>query len=118
MLQQIRGDVALRLGDLLTLRHDARDRLARITALGQELFGRRDIALALQDLAALLRIERRTRREETRQRLPERGIVPDQCTHVVFLAEGRQYRAPRLHVVEWRVQVVHPENAGGAERRG
>src|SRR3984893_11075318 len=99
MLQQIRGDIALRFGDLLILRHDTRDRLARIAALGQELFGRRNIALALQDLAALLTVERGTRREETRQRLPERGIIPDQCTHVVFLAEGREYRASRLHIV-------------------
>src|SRR5258708_31266517 len=95
MLEQIRGDIALRFGDRLILRHHARDRLVRITALGQELLGRSDIALALQNLATLFRIERRIRREETRQRLPERGIIPDQRTHVVFLAESCEHGTSR-----------------------
>ncbi len=118
MLQQIRGDIALRFGDLLILRHEARDRLPRIAALGQKLLGGCDIALALQDLAARFSVERRTRREETRQRLPERGVIPDQRAHVVFLAEGREHGTSRLHIVEGRVQVVHPEHTDVAERVG
>ena len=109
LLQQIRGDIALRLGDRLILRHHAGDRLARIAALGQELLGRREIALALQDLTTLLRVKRRIWREETRQRLPERGIVPDQRAHVVFLAQRREHGTSHLHIIEGRMQVIHPE---------
>ncbi len=117
-LQQLRGDVALRLGDRLVLRHQARDRLAGISALGEQLPGPGDIALALEDIAALLGVERRARGEETRQRLPERLIVADQRAHVVFLVHRHQHGAARFDVVERRMQVVHPEHADVAERIG
>ena len=66
-LQQVGSDIALCLGDRLILRHDARHRLAGIAAFGQKLFGRIEIALALQDLAAFLGVKRCIRREEARQ---------------------------------------------------
>ena len=50
-----------------------------IAALGQQPLGRVEIARALQDLAALLGVERRAGREEARQRLPQLVVVADQA---------------------------------------
>ena len=89
-----------------------------VAALGQQLLRRVEVALALQDLAALLRVERRARREVAGQRLPEVVVVAHQGAHVVLLAQRHQHRAPHAHVVEGRVQVVHPEGADVPERVG
>ena len=113
--EQIRGHIAERLGDRLILRHQARHRLAGIAALGEQLLGSVKIALALQDLAARLGVERRIGREEAGQRLPQRSVVADERAHVVFLAHRHQHRAPRPHVVERRIQEVHTERADIAE---
>ena len=117
-LEQVGGDVALRLGDRLVLGHQTCDRLARIAALLQQFLGAIEIARALEDLAAFLGVERRARGEEARQRFPETVVVADDGAHVVFLAHRHQNRAPRPHVVERRVEVVHAEAADIAERIG
>src|SRR5262245_58742215 len=64
--EQVGGDVALRLGDRLVLSDEAGDRLARITAFGQQFLGGIELARALEDLAAFLGIERRARGEKAR----------------------------------------------------
>ncbi len=110
-LEQVGGDVALRLGDRLVLGDQAGDRLARIAALLQQFLRAIEIARALEDLAAFLGVERRTRGEEARERFPQTVVVADDGPHVVFLAHRHQNRAPRPHLVERWVEVVHAEAA-------
>ena len=58
-LEEIGGDVALRLGDRLVLGDEAGDRLAGIAGFREQLLGRIEVARALEDVAALLGVERR-----------------------------------------------------------
>src|SRR5215212_1190382 len=117
-LQELGRDVALPLGDRLVLRHDAGHRLVGVAALGEELLCRGDVALALEDVAALLVVERRARREISGQRLPQAVVVADEGPHVLLLVERHEDRAAGPHIAERRVQVVHAEGADVAERIG
>ena len=107
---------ALVIGDVG--RHQQDDRLVLIPGLGQQLLRAVVVALALQRLAAILGIQRRVRREEARDRLPQRGILADHGAHVVCLAERDLHRPARPHVVERRIQVVDAERSDIAERIG
>ena len=118
LLQQVGGDVALRLGDGDIGRHQQHDRLALVARGGQQLPCRRMVALALQRLAADLGIQRRARREEAGQGLPQRFVVADHGMHVVGLVQRDLHRAARADVVERRIQMIDTERTDIAERIG
>ena len=117
-LQQVGRNVPLRLCDRLVLSDQAGDRLAGITAFRQEFLRGIEIARPFQNLAPLLGIERRAGSEETRQRFPQRRIVPDQRPHVILLTHCCEDRAACTHVIERRIEMIHAKAADVAQRIG
>src|SRR6476646_7417140 len=69
-LEQVGGDLTLRLGDLEILRHQTRDGLTGVTALVEQTLGGVQITRALEAIAPLFGLERRARREPAGQGLP------------------------------------------------
>src|ERR1700730_19084741 len=65
-LEQVGGDIALRLGELEILRHQTRDWLTRVAALVKQTLGGVQIARALEDIAPLFGVERRGPGHRTR----------------------------------------------------
>src|ERR1700720_4878918 len=63
-LEQVGGDIALRLGYLEILRHQTRDGLTGVTALVEQTLGGVQIARAREDIAPLLGVERGERPAE------------------------------------------------------
>jgi len=116
--EEIDGDLAHRRVLGLILRRHAHDGLAGVAGLREQALRRIKFARSLENLSALFVVKRRAGRNEARHRLPQRGVVANDGAHVVLLAHRHQDRAPRPHVVERRMQVIHAEAADIAERVG
>src|SRR5258707_7181966 len=76
-LEEVGGHVAHSLGDRDVLRDHAGDRLAGVAAFLEQALRRIEIARPVEDFAAFLAVEGRTRGQKARQWLPQRFVVAD-----------------------------------------
>ena len=93
----------------LILADQQRDGLTIIARLTQQRARRFNIARPLQDIATRFSIKRRAGREEGRQGLPQRFVIADHRTHIVFLVQYHRNRTARAHIIERRMQMVEAE---------